>query len=88
MQAVSWDSTAFYRPPPQPSPRKRTPVYSKRNFHNTNYRVGMDGTIVDLNFLFEVTLGRPQAMAKMQSVRVPQKLPVILCKEEVTRLIA
>jgi integrase/recombinase XerD len=37
---------------------------------------------------FEVTLGRPEAMAKMQSVRVPHKLPVILSKEEVTRLIA
>jgi integrase len=36
----------------------------------------------------ETTLGRPEAMAKMQSVRVPQKLPVILSKEEVTRLIA
>jgi len=48
----------------------------------------MDGTLVDLNFLFQVTLGRPQAMAKMQSVRVPQKLPVILSKEEMTRLIA
>ena len=41
-----------------------------------------------MNFLFEVTLGRPEAMAKMQSVRVPHKLPVILSKDEVRRLIA
>jgi integrase len=43
---------------------------------------------VGLNFLFEVTLGRPDAIAKMQSVRVPHKLPVMLSKEEETRLIA
>ena len=50
--------------------------------------ITLNATIVGLNFLFEVTLGRPEAMAKMQSVRVPQKLPVILSKDEVTRLIA
>ena len=50
--------------------------------------ITLNATIVGLNFLFEVTLGRPEAMAKMQSVRVPHKLPVVLSKEEVTRLIA
>jgi site-specific recombinase XerD len=49
--------------------------------------ITLNATIVGLNFLFEVTLGRPEAMAKMQSVRVPQKLPVVLSKEEVTRLL-
>ena len=48
--------------------------------------ITLNATIVGLNFLFEVTLRRPQAMSKMQSVRVPQKLPVVLSKEEVTRL--
>ena len=33
--------------------------------------ITLNATIVGLNFLFEVTLGRPEAMAKMQSVRVP-----------------
>ena len=50
--------------------------------------ITLNATIVGLNFLFEITLGRPEAMAKMQSVRVPQKLPVVLSKDEVTRLIA
>ena len=50
--------------------------------------ITLNATIVGLNFLFEVTLGRPELMAKMQSVRVPQRLPVILSKEEMTRLIA
>ena len=49
--------------------------------------ITLNATIVGLNFLFEVTLRRPQAMSKMQSVRVPQKLPVVLSKEEVTRLL-
>ena len=50
--------------------------------------ITLNATIVGLNFLFEVTLGRPEAMAKMQSVRVPHKLPVIMSKDEVSRLIA
>jgi integrase/recombinase XerD len=50
--------------------------------------ITLNATIVGLNFLFEVSLGRPELMAKMQSVRVPHKLPVILNKDEVTRLIA
>jgi integrase/recombinase XerD len=50
--------------------------------------ITLNATIVGLNFLFEVTLGHPELMAKMQSVRVPHKLPVILNKDEVSRLIA
>jgi site-specific recombinase XerD len=50
--------------------------------------ITLNATIMGLKFLFDITLGRPEAMAKMQSVRVPQTLPVILSKEEVTRLIA
>lgn len=49
--------------------------------------ITLNATIVGLNFFFEVTLGRPDAMAKMQSVRVPHKLPVVLSKEEVARLL-
>ena len=49
--------------------------------------ITLNATIVALNFLFTVTLGRPDVMSKMQSVRVPRKLPVVLSKEEVTRLL-
>lgn len=49
--------------------------------------ISLNAAIIGLTFLFKVTLGRPDVMAKMQSVRVPQKLPVILSKEEVARLI-
>jgi site-specific recombinase XerD len=50
--------------------------------------ITLNATIVGLNFLFTVTLGRPEIMARMQSVRVPLKLPVVLSKDEVARLIA
>lgn len=49
--------------------------------------ITLNATIVGLNFLFTVTLGRPDLMARMQSVRVPLKLPVVLSKDEVARLI-
>ena len=50
--------------------------------------ITLNATITGLTFLFGVTLDRAQAMAKMQSVRVPHRLPVILSKEEVARLLA
>jgi len=49
--------------------------------------ITLNATIVGLNFSFSVTLGRPDVMAKMQPVRVPYKLPFVLSKEEVARLI-
>jgi integrase/recombinase XerD len=50
--------------------------------------VTLNATITGLKFFFEVTLDRTERMAKMQPVRVPRKLPVILSRDEVARLIA
>jgi integrase/recombinase XerD len=50
--------------------------------------ITINATIVGLKFFFDVTLGRNELMAKMQTVQVPQKLPVVLSRDEVTRLIA
>jgi len=50
--------------------------------------ITINATIVGLKFFFDITLGRSELMAKMQTVRVPQKLPVVLSRDEVTRLIA
>jgi integrase/recombinase XerD len=47
----------------------------------------LNAAITGLRFFFEVTLGRPQLMAKMRSVQVPHKLPVVLSRDEVARLI-
>ena len=49
--------------------------------------ITLNATIVGLNFFFSITLDREEVMSKMQSVRVPQRLPVVLSKEEVTRLL-
>jgi site-specific recombinase XerD len=50
--------------------------------------ITINATICGLRFFFGVTLGRSELMAKMQTVQVPQKLPVVLSRDEVARLIA
>ena len=50
-------------------------------------RISLNAAITALRFLFEVTLGRGELMAKMSHVRVPRKLPVVLSPEEVERLL-
>jgi site-specific recombinase XerD len=50
--------------------------------------VSLNAAITGLKFFFEVTVGDVELMAKMQPVRVPRTLPVILSREEVARLIA
>ena len=50
--------------------------------------ITLNATITGLKFFFHVTLGRGELMAKMQTVRVPQKLPVVLSRDEAARLIA
>jgi site-specific recombinase XerD len=50
--------------------------------------MSLNAAISALKFFFDVTLGQPELMARMQPVRVPRKLPVILSPDEVRRLIA
>ena len=50
--------------------------------------VSLNAAITGLKFFFDVTLDHPELMAKMQPVRVPRTLPVVLSREEVARLIA
>jgi len=50
--------------------------------------VTINATITGLKFFFDITLGQPELMAKMQHVRVPRTLPVVLSREEAARLIA
>jgi len=50
-------------------------------------RITLNATITALRFFFDVTLDRADTLKKMSPVRVPQKLPVILSREEVARLI-
>lgn len=50
--------------------------------------ITINATISGLKFFFGITLGQSELLLKMQTVRVPQKLPVVLSRDEVTRLIA
>jgi integrase len=50
--------------------------------------ITLNATLTGLKFFFDVTLGRIELMARMQPVKVPRTLPVVLSPEEVARLIA
>ncbi|WP_215877367.1 site-specific integrase [Acidithiobacillus ferruginosus] len=50
--------------------------------------ITLNATITGLKFFFEVTVDRAECISKMQPVPVPRKLPVVLSREEVARLIA
>jgi site-specific recombinase XerD len=49
--------------------------------------VSLNATITGLRFFFEVTVDCADVMAKMSTVRIPHKLPVVLNREEVAHLI-
>ena len=48
----------------------------------------LNATISGLKFFFDVRLNHPELMDKMQPAKVPRTLPVVLSREEVSRLIA
>ncbi len=50
--------------------------------------ITLNATISGLKFFFDVTLDRPELMARMHPVKVPHTLPVVLSVQEVSRLIA
>ena len=47
----------------------------------------INATIRGLRFFFETTLERPEVLKRMSPVRVPDRLPVVLSVEDVTRLL-
>jgi integrase/recombinase XerD len=49
--------------------------------------ISINATIIGIRFFLENTLDRPELVRKLRPVRVEQKLPIILSREEVTRLI-
>ena len=50
--------------------------------------ITLNATLTGLRFFFDVTVGRLELMAKMQAVKLPRTLPVVLSPQEVARLIA
>jgi integrase/recombinase XerD len=49
--------------------------------------ITLNVTITGLRFFFEVTLKRPELMSKMSHIRMARTLPVVLSREEASRLI-
>jgi len=49
--------------------------------------ITLNATITGLKFFFEVTLKRPELLSQMSHVRVAHTLPVVLSREEASRLI-
>ena len=50
--------------------------------------ISLNVAITGLKFLFATTLDHPELLTKMHVVHEPRKLPVILSREEVARLLA
>ena len=50
--------------------------------------VSLNAAITALKFFFAITTDQAELMTRMQPVRVPRTLPVVLSREEVARLIA
>ena len=50
-------------------------------------RITLNATVTALRFLFEVTLDRKDVVDKLNTVPVPRKLPIVLSREEVSRLL-
>ena len=50
-------------------------------------RITLNATVTALRFLFEVTLDRKDVVDKLNTVPVPRKLPNVLSREEVSRLL-
>jgi site-specific recombinase XerD len=49
--------------------------------------ISLNAAITGLKFFFETTLDRAEVMRLMQTVHVPHKIPVVLSRDEVSRLI-
>jgi site-specific recombinase XerD len=50
--------------------------------------VTLNATLSGLRFFFDVTVGRQEVMVRMQPVKLPRSLPVVLSPQEVSGLIA
>ncbi|MDE2397077.1 MAG: site-specific integrase [Burkholderiales bacterium] len=50
--------------------------------------ITLNATLTGLKFFFDTTLGRGELMARMQPVKLPRTVPVVLSVEEAARLIA
>ncbi len=50
--------------------------------------ITLNATLTGLKFFFDITLGRGELMARMQPVKLPRTVPVVLSMQEAAQLIA
>ena len=50
--------------------------------------ITLNATLTGLKFFFDITLGRGELMARMQPVKLPRTVPVVLSTQEAAQLIA
>ena len=87
VRAVRRFAAYLHRPPDSAT------VHDLRNFQLHLVDTGtspttLNATLTGLRFFFDVTVGRAEIMAKIQPVKVPRSLPVVLSPQEVSRLIS
>src|ERR1700692_4272033 len=80
--------TAFLGRPPDTAAVEDLRRYQLHLVDHGISPVSLNAAITGLKFFFEITLNQPELMARMQPVRVPRTLPVVLSPDEVARLIA
>ena len=80
--------TAFLRRSPDTATVEDLRRYQLHLVDHGTSPVSLNGAITGLKFFFEVTLDQGELMAKMEPVRVPRTLPVVLSRDEAARLIA
>lgn len=80
--------TVFIKRPPDTATVEDLRNYQLHLVDSGTSPGSLNAAITGLKFFFDITLGRDELMAKMQPVRVPRTLPVVLSRDEVGRLIA
>jgi integrase/recombinase XerD len=79
--------TAFLGRPPDTATVEDLRRYQLHLVDQGTSPISLNAAITGLKFFFDITLGRAELMARMQPVRVPRTLPVVLSRQEVARLI-
>jgi site-specific recombinase XerD len=81
------DFTAFFGRPPDQAGAEDLRRYQVHMRSQGASATTMNAAVSALRFFFGVTLGRDDASVGMTTVREPRRLSVILCPEEVARLL-
>jgi len=81
------DFTAFFGRPPDQAGAEDLRRYQVHMRSQGASATTMNAAVSALRFFFGVTLGRDDASVGMTAVREPRRLSVILCPEEVARLL-